>query len=260
MHTDREAHLFKYFDKYGIKYVSTAHIYGYYFIDQEDYREPWEMEPYQCWEDDIMILAPFHLSQEKLRESIQKYVFQTAGLRLENFMEFFRYPTYNGVPFLLHFNYFEGIPKIQLARKHIIGNLVLSNNTVNKGVIDLGNIERITGELEIRNHSMRSLGNLFKVSRNVCIVDGLGVGLQSLAPLREVGKSLKISSDRLTSLDTVEMVKGDLDIHDSAVVDFGALRHIGGNLILNPNNKTRYNYRKVEIKGDVHYRKPGEFR
>jgi hypothetical protein len=106
---------------------------------------------------------------------------------------------------------------------------------------------RISGDLDLDESSIESLGNLESVSGNLYLDE---TSIKSLENLKSVGDDLYLDGSQIKSLGNLKSVGGDLYLRETPIESFGNLKSVGGNLFLykTPISKK---YTKEEIRSMV---------
>jgi len=107
----------------------------------------------------------------------------------------------------------------------ISGDLDLQNAQIES----LGSLESVSGNVNLSKSSIQSLGNLRSVSGSL---DLRKTNIESLGNLTSVGDDLFLDETPITSLGNLKSVGGDLYLGGSSIESFGDLKSIGGNLYL----------------------------
>ena len=98
--------------------------------------------------------------------------------------------------------------KAMLQQKHIDGDLNLSGVPE---ITDLGNVETISGFLELNDSKVTSLGNLTSVGGDLSLYNSK---VASLGNLTSVGGELFLYNSNVTSLGNLKKVGGSIHIKD----------------------------------------------
>ena len=112
----------------------------------------------------------------------------------------------------------------------------------------------ISGDLNLRNSSIKSLGNLIRVGD---YLDLNRSSIKSLGNLEYVGRSLDLNSSLIKYLGNLEYVGGYLDLYDTQIESLGNLEYVGGNLFLQytPLSRTMSEDEirsKVNVEGNIY--------
>jgi len=87
----------------------------------------------------------------------------------------------------------------------------------------------ISGDLNLGNTPIKSLGNLKSVGRDLYLRD---TQIKSLGNLESVGGNLNLGNTQIESLGNLESVGGDLYLIDTPIETLGNLKSVGGDLYL----------------------------
>jgi hypothetical protein len=124
-----------------------------------------------------------------------------------------------------------------LQQKVYDGNLDLTNLPFE--LEDLGNLEKVNGNLWLGDTSIKSLGNLKYVGGSLHLAN---TPIKSLGSLKYVGRSLYLSNTPIKSLSNLEKVNDYLWLRNTPITDLGNLKYVGGTICI-------YENRKGKIKG-----------
>jgi len=128
-------------------------------------------------------------------------------------------------------------------------------NLMRKFLAKKGNPDfTIDGDLDLRNTSIKSLGNLTSVGDELDLED---TTIESLGKLTSVDGSLSLSYTPIKSLENVVSVGGSLYLTHSSIESLGNLTTVGGNLYLEDTpiseKYTEEEIRsQVEVNGDIY--------
>lgn len=164
----------------------------------------------------------------------------------------------NGNPFLLVINKGYNDSRLMLATETINGDLRINKKFNKYGFLQsnwiktLGRISTINGDLYIDNE-MENLGNLKIVNGNLIFSNHTYQSkLESLSPLKKVIGDLYLKNTHV-SLGTLEEVKGNLNLRKTTVKDLGALKKVGGNVLISKSEKDNYDFSEIDIQGKIRY-------
>jgi len=274
MESERKEEIIKYLDKYGVPYHSLA-VFGLIFEteDENDFIARIKRESDKRIERTLKVgkylmhkLKPttknepvlneffdFNILKEDQYGIIFEWFETSTGFRVNNFTDLIGVPMLNGNPFLL-----ETVRKershICLAKKNLYGNLYINDNRVINGVNcirTLGNIRVINGSLGIGN-SMDNLGKLERVSQDVWFGQGelYQTNLKTLSPLRIVGGNLNLKNLD-ANCETIERVRGNLNIRKSRAYNFKNLKEVRGNILMSKASVNEVDFSNVKIGGKI---------
>lgn len=249
-----EKELFKFIDKNGIPYTLNNIVTVSYKknIYDEDYLTNEINHNLNTITRVIKLKLPYELIDIDMEKIVLKYLFETTGKYFNDINEIVKFPVLNGIPFLIILDEHSDIQKVTLATKNIPGSIILRHDYNNVGIKTLGNIERINGDFGICDAPIENLGNLTKIQGDFWITkyDNYLI-LKSLKPLIEIGGNMVINDENIKSLETIQRVKGNLNLCKSAVSELGSLKYIGGNFLGRKDVFENYNFSNIEIKGKI---------
>ena len=87
----------------------------------------------------------------------------------------------------------------------------------------------ISGDLDLRGTSIKSLGNLQSVGESLYLEE---TPIESLGNLQSVGGNLFLHTTLIESLGNLQSVGGDLYLIGTLIESLGNLQSVGGNLVL----------------------------
>ena len=105
----------------------------------------------------------------------------------------------------------------------------------------------ITGDLDLSDTSIESLGNLISVDGSLYLSY---TPIKSLGNVMSVGGSLYLTSSSIESLGELTTVGGDLGLSDTPIESLGNLTTVGGNLYLE-DTPISEKYTEEEIRSQV---------
>jgi len=239
---DTKTLIYNYLDKNGIRVRSFAKISISY-----------DRGVKQDFKNVIVPLEPhFGLSESDFSQVIVDYIYETTNINIESIENLDKYPTLNGLPFLLKLyddtsnNYFYS-----LAFGHISGSITIRSDY---DISSLGNIEKIDGDLGFIESNISSLGKLQKVTGSLWIAQRSPfTNLLDLGLLESVGGDLNIKSSQIKDLRLLETVGGTLNLRKTNIDSLGKLRYVGNHLYLPTAYKGKFDLSNIDIKGKVKY-------
>jgi hypothetical protein len=200
----------------------------------------------------------FKLTKSEQVELVLDWFYDTTGYKVKEFKTLFELPVLNGNPFLLVIDKEHNDSRLMLATEIINGNLRINKKFNNYGFLQsnwiktLGRISIINGDLYIDNE-MENLGNLKIVNGSLSFSNHTyQYKLESLNPLEKVNGDLYLKNTHV-SLGTLEEVKGNLNLRKTSVKDLGALKKVGGNILVSKSEKDSYDFSQIKIKGKIRY-------
>lgn len=200
----------------------------------------------------------FKLTKSEQVELVLDWFYDTTGYKVKEFKTLFELPVLNGNPFLLVIDKELNDSRLMLATEIINGNLRINKKFNNYGFLQsnwiktLGRISIINGDLYIDNE-MENLGNLKIVNGSLSFSNHTyQYKLESLNPLEKVNGDLYLKNTHV-SLGTLEEVKGNLNLRKTSVKDLGALKKVGGNILVSKSEKDTYDFSQINIKGKIRY-------
>jgi len=112
----------------------------------------------------------------------------------------------------------------------------------------------ITGDLDLRKTSIKTLGNLTSVGGHLDLYD---TPIESLGKLTSVGGNLDLDYSSIESLGNLTSVGGYLDLRYTPIKSLGKLKSVGGHLELRRTSLSeKYTEEEirnqVEVKGDIY--------
>ena len=105
----------------------------------------------------------------------------------------------------------------------------------------------ITDDLDLRETSIKSLGNLTSVGGNLLL---LRTKIKSLGNLTYVGGNLNLRKTPIESLGNLTSVGGDLNLFGTQIKSLGNLTSVGGNFYLS-NTSMSKQYTETQIRNMV---------
>ena len=200
----------------------------------------------------------FKLTKSEQVELVLDWFYDTTGFKVKEFKTLFELPVLNGNPFLLVIDKEHNDSRLMLATEIINGDLRINKKFNNYGFLQsnwiktLGRISIINGDLYIDNE-MENLGNLKIVNGSLSFSNHTyQYKLESLYPLEKVNGDLYLKNTHV-SLGTLEEVKGNLNLRKTSVKDLGALKKVGGNILVSKSEKDTYDFSQINIKGKIRY-------
>jgi hypothetical protein len=206
------------------------------------------------WTPHPILPDEFNLTQEEQEKIVIDWLFDTTGVRLNDFKKLLETPILNELPFLLIIEK-DGKQKVILCKQVIDGNLTirqkykdgkLQYNWINT----LGRIEQVNGDMYIDN-VMQDMGNLITINGNLIfsnyVIQNL---LESLYPIKVITGDL-IMKNTYASLGIIEEIGGNLNLRKSKVRDLGDLKKVGGNVLISKCNKDYYDFSNIEVLGKI---------
>jgi hypothetical protein len=200
----------------------------------------------------------FKLTKNEQVELALDWFYDTTGYKIKEFKTLFELPVLNGNPFLLIIDKTYNDSRLMLATETINGDLKINKKFNNYGFLQsnwiktLGRISIINGDLYIDNE-MENLGNLKIVNGSLSFSNHTyQYKLESLSPLKKVNGNLYLKNTHV-SLGTLEEVKGNLNLRKTTVKDLGALKKVGGNVLVSKSEKDNYDFDKINIQGKIRY-------
>jgi hypothetical protein len=200
----------------------------------------------------------FKLTKSEQVELVLDWFYDTTGYKVKEFKTLFELPVLNGNPFLLVIDKEHNDSRLMLATEIINGDLRINKKFNNYGFLQsnwiktLGRISIINGNLYIDNE-MENLGNLKIVNGSLSFSNHTyQYKLESLNPLEKVNGDLYLKNTHV-SLGTLEEVKGNLNLRKTSVKDLGALKKVGGNILVSKSEKDTYDFSQINIKGKIRY-------
>ena len=239
---DTRALIYNHFDKNGIRVKSLAQISISFDGEvKQDFKAiTVPLEPY------------FGLTELQFSQVIVDYIYDTTNINIESIENLDKYPTLNGLPFLLKlYNASSNDHFYSLAFGHVSGSITIRNES---DVTSLGNIEKIDGDLGFIESNISSLGKLRKVTGSFWIAQRSPyTNLADLGLLESVGKDLNLKSSKIKDLKLLETVGGTLNLRKTNIDSLGKLRYVGNHIYLPATHKSKFNLSNIEIKGKVKY-------
>uniref|UniRef100_UPI0040487AAD hypothetical protein n=1 Tax=Flavobacterium sp. TaxID=239 RepID=UPI0040487AAD len=200
----------------------------------------------------------FKLTKDEQVDVVLNWFYDTTGYKIKEFKTLFELPVLNGNPFLLVIDKGYNDSRLMLATETINGDLRINKKFNKYGFLQnnwiktLGRISTINGDLYIDNE-MENLGNLKIVNGNLIFSNHVYQSkLESLSPLKKVKGDLYLKNTHV-SLGTLEEVKGNLNLRKTTVKDLGALKKVGGNILVSKSEKNNYNFSEIDIQGKIRY-------
>ena len=153
---------------------------------------------------------------------------------------------------------------------------IVHGNVIEHNLIDLGDIEEVTGDLSTWSSRIQDLGRLRRIGGNGIFnqpspgssytrsgivslgqLESIGghasfdySSIQDLGELREIGGMAKFTESEITNLGMLEKIGGDVWFAFSKVSNLGSLREIGGNIRIDNDNTLDFSgisYRDIEL-------------
>jgi hypothetical protein len=273
---DKKEELYKYIDHNGISYGTLVSSELYIQENNNDFLQKILLENDLTQEEIIEkgsliiskhtrwgIVEPRFPSNFKLTKSEQvdlvlDWFYDTTGYKVKEFKTLFELPVLNGNPFLLVIDKEHNDSRLMLATEIINGDLRINKKFNNYGFLQsnwiktLGRISIINGNLYIDNE-MENLGNLKIVNGSLSFSNHTyQYKLESLNPLEKVNGDLYLKNTHV-SLGKLEEVKGNLNLRKTSVKDLGALKKVGGNILVSKSEKDTYDFSQINIKGKIRY-------
>jgi hypothetical protein len=272
----KKAELYKYIDHNGISYGTLVSSELYIQENNNDFLQKILLENDPTQEEIIEkgsliiskhtrwgIVEPrfpsnFKLTKTEQVELVLDWFYDTTGYKVKEFKTLFELPVLNGNPFLLVIDKEHNDSRLMLATEIINGDLRINKKFNNYGFLQsnwiktLGRISIINGNLYIDNE-MENLGNLKIVNGSLSFSNHTyQYKLESLNPLEKVNGDLYLKNTHV-SLGTLEEVKGNLNLRKTSVKDLGALKKVGGNILVSKSEKDTYDFSQINIKGKIRY-------
>lgn len=245
--------IYKYIDKNGIPFKKMASI-G--ISVDESFNLIKGEYPKQL----IKIELPFDLNQEEQNQIVLDYIYDLTTFKVKDVNDLLSKKALNNMPFILELNEHSS-PRLFVAFSRVPGSLIIRGDKQNKDngheIKTLGNIETIEGDLGLSNTVIENLGNLKKVGGNFWLsgtdefFSQKGFKLTSLNPLKKVNGNVTIKGNSIKSLGTLKYVGENLNLRKSCVTDLGYLEYVGGNILISKYNIEYYNLSKITIEGKI---------
>lgn len=118
----------------------------------------------------------------------------------------------------------------------------------------LGEIENISGFLGISDASIESLGNLKKIQKDFWISSHTVLSkLTSLNKLEYIGGDVSLRYSKIKDLGNLKKVGGKLSLRDTEIMDLGYLEYVGGDLYLPKKYQNQIVLSNVDVKGKIRF-------
>jgi len=193
----------------------------------------------------------FNISDGDYKQIIVEYINDTTSINIESVDNLDKYPSINGLPFLLKLNDLsEGDMAFYLAFGKIPGSITIREE---HSIESLGNIEEINGDLGLISTSIKSLGKLRKVTGSFWIAQSTPSNLTDLGNLETVEKDLSLKGSPIRTLNKLRSVGGTLNLRKTDILSLGDLEFVGNHIYLPKTKKNVFDLSKLKISGKVKY-------
>lgn len=181
----------------------------------------------------------------------------TTGYVVEEFKTLFELPELNRNPFLLQIEREIGKYFLILATKVIIGDIIVREKfhshhgfLQENFIKTFGQIEKINGTLGI-DGKMNDFGNLTEVGGDLWFSNHVyQENLESIKPLKIVYGDLNLKNTH-ASLESLEEVRGNLNLRKTTCRNISSLKKIGGNVLVSKSQLDNFDFSKIEINGKI---------
>lgn len=240
-----KSEIFSHFDRSGIKLKELSAIRSLINLSSGrstriDYRT---YTPFE---------SKFGLTSNETIDIIIEYIYKTGLVELSHLDEIDKFPSSNGVPFLMKLNNtVPGEAIFCFAFGRIPGSVTIKGDEI----VSLGNIEEINGDLGFVSSTIKSLGKLKKVNGSFWISRNPPfTNIVELENLERVEKDLSLQGSPIKSLSQLKYIGRTLNLRDTSLDSIGELKHVGWNVYL-PKG-TKIDFSSVKIVGSTRYYKP----
>ncbi|MBW3517894.1 hypothetical protein [Flavobacterium sp. NKUCC04_CG] len=138
---------------------------------------------------------------------------------------------------------------------------IVKSNKINCDIIirgeqikSLGDIEQINGFLGISDSNIEDLGNLVSIQKDFWISSHTVLSkLTSLNNLEYVGGDLSLRYTNIKKLGNLKNVQGKLSLRDTQIECLGILEYVGGDLYLPKKLENIIDTSRIEVKGKIRF-------
>ena len=137
-----------------------------------------------------------------------------------------------------------------IKSKRIDLDIIIRDEFINS----LGNVVEINGFLGISDANIQSLGNLKVVRKDFWISSYYILSkLTSLNKLEFVGGDINLRYSNIIDLGNLKRVEGKLSLRDTEIENLGNLEFVGGDLFLPKRLEKKIDLSKINVKGEVRF-------
>lgn len=140
--------------------------------------------------------------------------------------------------------------------KNIIKLSIIDTDIIIRGenIKSLGNVEKVTGFLGFSDSNIQTLGNLKMVKKDFWISSYSVLSkLTSLNKLEFVGGDIGLRYSNIKNLGNLKKVGGKLNLRDTKIENLGNLEFVGGDLFLPKRLEKIVDLSRINIKGKIRF-------
>ena len=235
--------IYRYFDNNGIKVIAEK----LFVLNQDVGFATKNLLVYTATD------YPFDFTADEMSNYFVDYIFDTTSVDIGSINNVDSFAVLNEMPFIVNaYNLNGNYHSLSLAFGKINGGITLHGSS---GILSLGNIQEIDGDLVLSSTKLKSLGKLRKVNGSFWIsqTEGPFTWLKSLENLEYVQGDVNLKQSQITSLGALSFVGGNLNLRRTEITTLSNLKEIRGNLLLSKKLKEIIDLSRVVISGKVKY-------
>lgn len=196
---------------------------------------------------------PFYFTEDEMSSYFVDYIRDTTSVDIGSINNVDSFIEMNAMPFIVKaYNSNGNYHSLSLAFGKIHGGITLHGSY---GIVTLGNIQEIDGDLVLSSTKLKSLGMLRKVNGSFWIsqTEGPFTWLNSLENLEYVQGDVNLKQSKIKYLGALSFVGGNLDLRRTEITALSNVKEIKGNLLLSKRLKGEIDLSSVVVSGKIKY-------